>query len=135
MLVASGTYTPTTVIYIGFDAADSIFVISESGASNTIVDCSVAGFGFYIEGRFERYLLIRGFDIRDASAAAIAINISNYGSITLEDNIIHNSYYGIGIDLSSEIIIKGNLITGAISFGSVAVGLPTIVVYPFPLNT
>jgi hypothetical protein len=111
VLVASGTYSPTSYIYIGGDAADSIYVISESGPSTTIIDCSSAMVGFAIEGRYNKFLQLSGFDILNASGGGIDINLSTDGTIIIENSIIHgNSGYGIGMSQSGEVTIRGNLI-------------------------
>lgn len=111
VLVASGTYSPTSMIYIGGSNADSFFVISESGPSNTIIDCSSTEVGFVIEGRYAKFLQISGFDIRNAASGAIVVNLSVEGPIIIEDNIIHsNAIEAIGLNQSSEVVIRRNLI-------------------------
>ena len=108
VFVASGTYNPQSMIYIGGDDVDTIYVISESGPSNTIIDCSSANIGFVVEGRYAQFLQISGFDIRNGING---INLSTDGMVIFENNIIHSSPdAAIGIEQSSDVIIRGNLI-------------------------
>ena len=111
VLVASGTYSPTSNIYIGSSAADSFYVIGETDPSPTIIDCSSTAVGIVIEGRYDRFLQLSGFEIRNAASGAIAINLSPDGLIIIEDNIFHsNGGVAIGLNQSSGVIIRRNLI-------------------------
>lgn len=111
VLVAHGTYILADTIYIGSDAADSICVIGESGPLYTIIDCSGTSVGILIEGRDSSFLQISGFDIRNASYVAVGTNRCSSGPIIIENCIIHsNAGVAIGIDQSSEIVIRKNII-------------------------
>jgi hypothetical protein len=117
IMVAAGTYLERIQIN-----NKNLQLVSESGASNTVIDASTSGNGpVVVLSGVSRQTQIDGFTIqggRSTDAGGIAIN----GSPTIVNNIIQNNAGGggNGIDMSfSTPLIRNNVIRNNTSSGLV----------------
>jgi Dockerin type I domain/Chlamydia polymorphic membrane protein (Chlamydia_PMP) repeat len=119
VLVRDGTYTGNGNWDIDFWGKD-IVVVSENGASSTIIDCQEAIFITHRAFRFcngeSNNLLVQGFTIKEGLAPSAkgkymggAISISNSSPIIRNCNIINNMAYDHGGAISgfeTDVIIE-----------------------------
>jgi len=106
VLVAAGSYYPMEPILCSLK--DSLYILGEEGAENTIIDA---------EGRFVPfgidvgYIVLKGFTFQNNGDGAIAIGGLGEKHTIIEDNVIRNNQgAAIGISFSSNVTIRNNLI-------------------------
>ncbi len=133
VLVAQGVYSIDAPIHPPECSADPLYILGESGASLTIIDCSASGDGFTLGSGF---YIVKGFTVRGASGAGILIDLAFSGEIVVQNcvlkenaacgidvlfststiniirNVIHSNGKGIHTFDSSGIYIVGNTISG-----------------------
>jgi RHS repeat-associated protein len=88
--VKAGTYSGAGNMNLDF-GGKKLMLVSESGASNTVIDCQYAGRGFNFHSGEALFSIVKGLTVtKGLAASGAAIMVSNASPWIMECNIVSN---------------------------------------------
>ena len=118
VLVKTGVYTNAGNRDIDF-GGKKLMLVSETGASNTVIDCQSAGRGFYFHNNETVRSVVRGFTIRNGKADVGAGIFCQAGSPWIHECVVAGNkpaYIGYPRSGSGLSVARGNPLISATTF-------------------